>query len=219
MPGSQATAPMLNRRQALLATTAAAWGTSLWPRVAAAAPAVGQAGPEISLTDVDGRPVRLSSFKGRHVVLEWTNPGCPFVRKHYNGGNLPGLQRDAMAKNVVWLAINSTEPGHSDYLQPAALKAWKTERQSTPTAVLMDPKGVAGRAYGARTTPHMYILNPQGVLIYAGAIDSIPSARADDIARATNHVRVALDEALAGKPVSVPTTNPYGCSIKYGVAA
>lgn len=210
----------VSRRQALFAAAAAAAsGASLWPLVAQAAPSIGQSGPEIALTDVDGKAVRLSSFKGRTVVLEWTNPGCPFVRKHYNGGNLPTLQREAMARNVVWLAINSTEPGHADYLQPAALKAWKTERNSHPTALLMDPRGVAGRAYGARTTPHMYILNPQGVLIYAGAIDSIPSARADDIARATNHVRVALNEALAGKPVSVPTTNPYGCSIKYSSAA
>jgi hypothetical protein len=176
---------------------------------------VGQPAPDFTLKDASGKTVKLSDFKGKHVVLEWTNPGCPFVRKHYNSGNMPATQKEAMDKGVVWLAINSTETASSDYLEPQKLVAWMQERKSTPSATLMDEAGTAGKAYGARTTPHMYIVNPQGQLIYAGGIDSIPSARADDIAKATNYVKVALGEALAGKPLSTPTSQPYGCTIKY----
>ena len=157
----------------------------------------------------------LSDFKGKHVVLEWTNPGCPFVQKHYNSGNMPATQKDAMGKGVVWLAINSTEKASRDYLEPAKLVAWKQERKSAPSAILMDEEGTVGKAYGARTTPHMYIVNPQGQLIYAGGIDSIPSASADDIPKATNYVKTGVAEALAGKPLTASNTRPYGCSIKY----
>jgi hypothetical protein len=182
---------------------------------AQAAATVGQAAPDFTLRDTDGKPVRLSDFRGRHVVLEWTNPGCPFVQKHYRSGNLPALQKEAVAKNVVWLTINSTAPDHGDYLSPPQLARWMGEQRAAASAALMDEDGRVGHAFGARTTPHMYLIDPQGRLIYAGGIDSIPSARVDDIARATNHVRQALDEALAGKPVSRPTAPPYGCSIKY----
>lgn len=182
---------------------------------AQAAATVGQAAPDFALKDTAGKTVRLSDFKGKHVVLEWTNPGCPFVKKHYDSGNMPATQKDATDKGVVWLSINSTEKASRDYLEPARLMAWKTERKSALTAVLMDEEGTVGKSYGARTTPHMYIVNPQGQLIYAGGIDSIPSARAADIERATNHVKVGLAEALAGKPLSAATTQPYGCSIKY----
>lgn len=187
----------------LLATTAQAAAT------------VGQAAPDFTLRDTGGKPVRLSELRGRHVVLEWTNPGCPFVRKHYRSGNLPTLQKEAVAKNVVWLAINSTSPDHGDYLSPPQLARWMDEQRAAASAALMDEDGRVGHAFGARTTPHMYLIDPQGRLIYAGGIDSIPSARVDNIARATNHVRQALDEALNGRPVSRPTTPPYGCSIKY----
>ncbi len=187
----------------LLATTAQAAAT------------VGQAAPDFTLRDTGGKPVRLSELRGRHVVLEWTNPGCPFVQKHYRSGNLPTLQKEAVAKNVVWLAINSTSPDHGDYLSPPQLARWMDEQRAAASAALMDEDGRVGHAFGARTTPHMYLIDPQGRLIYAGGIDSIPSARVDDIARATNHVRQALDEALNGRPVSRPTTPPYGCSIKY----
>ncbi len=180
-----------------------------------AAATVGQPAPDFTLKNTTGKTVRLSDFKGKHVVLEWTNPGCPFVRKHYDSGNMPGTQKDAMAKEVVWLAVNSTEKASGDYLEPAKLTSWLKERQSVPTAILMDEEGTAGRAYGARTTPHMYIVNPQGQLIYAGGIDSIASAKADDIPRATNYVKAGLAEALAGKPLTAATTRPYGCSIKY----
>ena len=180
-----------------------------------AAAAVGQPAPDFTLKDASGKTVKLSDFKGKHVVLEWTNPGCPFVQKHYNGGNMAGTQKDATDKGVVWLSINSTEKASGDYLEPARLVAWMKERKSAPTAVLMDEEGTAGKAYGARTTPHMYIVNPQGQLIYAGGIDSIPSANAADIAKATNYVKVGLSEALAGKPITAASTRPYGCSIKY----
>ena len=166
-----------------------------------------------------GKPVRLSDFRGRHVVLEWTNPGCPFVRKHYGAGNMQSTQKDAMDKGVVWLAINSTETASADYLPPRELAAWKAGQKSSPTAILMDADGTVGRAYSARTTPHMYIIDPRGRLIYTGAIDSIPSARPDDIPDAINYVKAALAESLAGKPVSNPSTRPYGCSIKYKSAA
>jgi hypothetical protein len=164
---------------------------------------------------VQGKTVRLGDFRGRHVVLEWTNPGCPFVQKHYRSGNMQALQREAAAAKVVWLTINSTEPGHGDYLSPAQLGRWMGEHKAAATATLLDEDGRVGQAYGARVTPHMYLIDPQGRLIYAGGIDSIPSARAEDIPRASNHVRSALAEALAGQPLSRPTTQPYGCSIKY----
>ena len=128
---------------------------------------------------------------------------------------MPATQKDATGKGVVWLSINSTEKASSDYLEPARLSAWLAERKAVPTAVLMDEEGTVGKSYGARTTPHMYIVNPRGVLAYAGGIDSIPSARPADIEKATNYVKAGLTEALAGKPISAATTAPYGCSIKY----
>lgn len=179
------------------------------------AASLGGPAPDFALPDVQGGTRRLSDFRGRHVVLEWTNPGCPFVQKHYRSGNMQTLQREAAARQVVWLAINSTEPGHADYLKPAELQRWMAQQQAAATAVLLDESGQTGKAYGARVTPHMYLIDPQGRLIYAGGIDSIPSARVDDIAQATNYVRLALTEALAGRPLSRPSTAPYGCSIKY----
>jgi hypothetical protein len=201
-------------RRALLALSAFAWVAA-----AQAAPAVGQPAPDFTLKDTNGKTVKLSDFRGKHVVLEWTNPGCPYVKKHYNSGNMASTQQDAMGKGAVWLAINSTEKDAYDYLEPAKLVAWMKERKSTPTATLMDEEGTAGRAYGARTTPHMYIVDPQGKLVYAGGIDSIPSSNAEDIKKATNYVKQGLGEALAGKPISTAATRPYGCSIKYKSAA
>lgn len=203
-------------RRTLIATAAALLAAS---GAAQAAATVGQPAPDFTLKDTSGKTVRLSDFKGQHVVLEWTNPGCPFVRKHYDSGNLPATQRDAAGKGVVWLSVNSTERASSDYLEPARLTAWLAECKGGATAVLMDEEGTVGRSYGARTTPHLYIVNPQGVLIYAGGIDSIPSARPADIEKATNYVTAGLAEALAGMPVSAATTAPYGCSIKYKPAS
>ena len=179
-----------------------------------ASAAIGQPAPDFTTVDTAGKSHKLSDFKGKTVVLEWTNPNCPFVRKHYSG-NMQSLQTEATAKGVVWLAINSTETASGDYLPPARLVAWNTEKQAVPTALLMDESGKIGTLYGAKTTPHMYLINPRGQLVYAGAIDSVPSARVDDIKNATNYVRQALTESLGGKPVSVATSRAYGCSIKY----
>ena len=177
--------------------------------------AVGQKAPDFTLTDTAGKTLRLSDYKGKHVVLEWNNPGCPFVRKHYDSANMQALQKEAAAKGVVWLAINSTETSHPDYLAAPKLGQWMVQQKAAPSATLMDEDGTAGKSYGARTTPHMYMVAPDGTLIYTGGIDSIPSARPDDIKTATNYVRLGLNEALAGKPLSQATTRPYGCSVKY----
>jgi peroxiredoxin len=202
-------------RRAIMTAAVALGATFLMNSQALAAPAVGQPAPDFVGVDTAGKQHRLSDFAGKFVVLEWTNPGCPFVRKHYGGGNMPATQKAAMAKGVVWLAINSTERAASDYLQPAALDAWMKDHSGAPTAVLMDEDGVIGRTYGARTTPHIFIVDPKGTLVYAGGIDSIPSSRPDDIKTATNYVNQALSEAYEGKAVSAATTRPYGCSIKY----
>ena len=180
----------------------------------AATATVGQAAPDFTATDATGKSHKLSDFKGKHVVLEWTNPGCPFVVKHY-GGNMQALQKEFTGKGVVWLSINSTEKESRDYLAPAKLTAWKAEKKASPTAMLMDESGKIGQLYSAKTTPHMYIINPKGELVYAGAIDSVPSAQADDIKTATNYIRQGLNEALSGKPISTASTRPYGCSVKY----
>jgi len=180
-----------------------------------AASAVGEGAPDFTLKDAEGKTVKLSDFRGKHVVLEWTNPGCPYVRKHYDSGNMPATQKEAVGKGVVWLSINSTEKSSWEYMEPTKLVAWQKERKAQPSAVLVDEEGTAGKAYGARTTPHMYIVDPQGRLIYAGGIDSIPSSNPDDIKKAVNYVRQGLNEALAGKPISAANTRPYGCSIKY----
>ena len=175
---------------------------------------VGQTAPDFSAVDTAGKAHKLSDFKGKLVVLEWTNPGCPFVVKHYSG-NMQSLQKEFTGKGVVWLSVNSTERQSGDYLAPVKLGSWMKEKSGTPTATLMDESGKIGQLYGAKTTPHMYIVSPQGQLIYAGGIDSVPSARVDDIKTATNYVRQGLNEALAGKPIAMASTRPYGCSVKY----
>jgi peroxiredoxin len=198
-----------------MAAAVALGATFLMNTQASAAPAVGQPAPDFVAVDTAGKQHRLSDFAGKYVVLEWTNPNCPFVRKHYGSGNMPATQKAATDKGVVWLAINSTERASSDYLKPPALEAWMQEQAGAPTAVLMDEDGVIGRAYGARTTPHIFIVDPQGTLVYAGGIDSVASARAEDIKTATNYVNQALGEAYGGKAISAAMTRPYGCSIKY----
>ena len=202
---------MLNRRtfSSSLALAALAAGTQQ-----AQAATVGQAAPDFTATDALGKTHKLSDFKGKHVVLEWTNPGCPFVVKHY-GGNMQALQKEFTTKGVVWLSINSTSKDAGDYLAPAQLMAWKTEKKASSTAMLMDESGKIGQLYSAKTTPHMYIVNPKGMLIYAGAIDSVPSARVEDIKAATNYIRQGLTESLSGKAISTASTRAYGCSVKY----
>ena len=184
--------------------------------VAAHAVTVGQAAPDFNLTDVHGKAVALSDFKGKTVVLEWVNPGCPFVQKHYNTGNMQTLQKDATAKGVVWLSVNSTEKGHQDYMAPARLDArLNGEWKGASSYLLMDESGNVGQAYTAKTTPHMYVIDGAGKLVYAGGIDDKRSANPADVKTAKNFVRAALNEMLAGKPVSIATATPYGCSIKY----
>ena len=200
----------MQRRSFLLATGV----TALLPGHGWAAAVVGQPAPAFTLSDTAGKPVRLADFKGKTVVLEWTNPGCPFVRKHYQG-NMQALQKEAAAQGVVWLAINSTETASGDYLSPAQLARWMQDKQAAPAATLMDEDGAVGKAYGARVTPHMYIVDAQGTLVYAGGIDSIASSRVDDIPKATPYIRQALAEIKAGKPLSASVTQAYGCSIKY----
>jgi hypothetical protein len=176
---------------------------------------IGKPAPAISATDVNGKPVSLSDFKGKYVVIEWTNPGCPFVQKHYDGGNMPETQKQAIADGAVWISVQTRATAGDDAGAGAELKAWQNEKKAAPSTSLIDASGAIGKAYGARTTPHLYIVDPQGTLIYAGAIDSNPSADAADIPGATNYVKQTLGEAIAGKPVSRPATQPYGCSVKY----
>ena len=182
---------------------------------AAAAQVVGQPAPNFRLADANGKPVSLSDFKGRIVVLEWNNPGCPFVKKHYGSGNMQKTQAAAARDGAVWLTINSGAPGKQGYMNGAEAKAFVARSGAHPAAYLLDPRGVVGHAYQAKTTPHMFIVNKAGTLVYAGGIDDKPTADAADIKTARNHVLAALAELKAGKAVSVPTSRAYGCSVKY----
>ena len=182
---------------------------------ALAAVTVGQPAPNFRVNDANGKVVQLSDFRGKTVVLEWNNPGCPFVKKHYDSGNMQKAQAAATRDGVVWLTINSGAPGKQGHMEWAEAKAFVTKAGAKPTHYLLDPKGVVGKGYGATTTPHMYIVNPQGTLVYAGGIDDKPTADASDIPGARNHVLAALGEVKAGKAVSVKTSRPYGCSVKY----
>ncbi|MDH4060449.1 MAG: thioredoxin family protein [Aquincola sp.] len=188
---------------------------ALWLAGSTFAATVGQSAPAFTATDAAGKAVSLADFKGRTVVLEWVNPGCPYVRKHYDSANMQAAQRRATDQGVVWLAVNSTAQGHYDYRSPAEMAAWMQSQQAAATATLMDSDGKVGRAFGARTTPHMYIVDAKGTLVYAGGIDDKPSSNAADVKTAKNHVNAALADIAAGKPVAQAVTRPYGCSIKY----
>jgi peroxiredoxin len=177
---------------------------------------VGEPAPSFTLTDLAGKSHQLADFKGKTVVLEWTNPECPFVVKHYeSSGNLPATQKAATADGVVWLQINSAAAGKQGDYDVAAVQAWLAKNQAAATAYLRDRDGKVGKAYGAKTTPHLYVINPEGVLVYQGAIDSNRSTDAKDIADAENYVKSALAALKAGKPVATPSTQPYGCGVKY----
>jgi len=191
------------------------WGLVLACAQAAAQAIVGQAAPSFSVADTAGKPVSLADYKGRTVVLEWVNPGCPYVRKHYDSANMQGTQKGATAQGVVWLSVNSTHPSHYDYRKPAEMNAWMKAQNAAPSATLMDSDGKVGRAYGARTTPHLYIVDTRGTLVYAGAIDDRPSANPADTKTAKNHVNAALADIAAGRAVAQAVTRPYGCSVKY----
>jgi len=175
----------------------------------------GQPAPDFTLPDTAGKPVKLSDFRGRWVVLEWVNPECPYVRKHYDSANMPGLQKEFAAKNVAWLAINSTRNGHSEYYAPQRMEAWMKKAGAAPAATLIDGDSKVGRLYAARTTPQMWVVDPKGVVAYTGAIDDKRSTDPADVKTSKNYVRAALGEALAGKAVSTPSSSPYGCSVKY----
>lgn len=176
---------------------------------------VGEAAPEFEVAADSGKSVKLSDYKGKYVVLEWTNEGCPFVQKHYKSGNMQGLQKEFTGRNVAWLTVFSSADGKQGHVDAAGAKKFSADYKAASTAMLLDGAGTVGKLYEAKTTPHMYVIDPTGKLIYAGAIDDTPSADSADIPGAKNFVKLALNEVLAGKPVSTPTAKPYGCSIKY----
>ncbi len=177
----------------------------------------GKHAPDFSLTDSKGEKRTLSDYRGKFVVLEWLNHGCPFVKKHYDMDykNMQGLQKEFTKKGVVWLSIISSAEGKQGHMTPDEANEAVREKKASPTAMLLDPDGKVGRLYGAKTTPHMYIIDPEGKLIYQGAIDDKSSFRKATIEKANNYVRLALNEAMSGQPVSNPVTKPYGCSVKY----
>lgn len=176
---------------------------------------VGEPAPDFTGTDSYGETLRLSDLRGEVVVLEWTNHDCPYVRKHYGSGNMQAQQRQATAGGAVWLSVISSAPGKQGHVTAAQANALTAQRGAAPTAVILDPEGTIGRLYGAKTTPHMYIVDAEGTLRYMGGIDSIVSADPADIPRATQYAQRALEEILVGDPVSTPVTRPYGCSVKY----
>ena len=179
------------------------------------APPVGTAAPDFSLADAKGKTHSLSQYKGKYVVLEWFNPECPFVKKHYGSGNMQKLQEEYTGKGITWLTIDSNAPGSEGNLTADAASKVMTGWKTRQTAFLLDPEGKAGRAYGAKNTPNMVVINPEGKIVYEGAIDSKATPNPADIPSSTNYIKVALDESLAGKPITTSTTKPYGCSVKY----
>ncbi|HEY4249439.1 MAG TPA: redoxin domain-containing protein [Lacunisphaera sp.] len=196
--------------------TAATFALAMGSTLTASTAEVGHTAPDFTLTDLSGTSHSLAEYKGKTVVLEWVNPECPFVQKHYDhSGNIPKIQKNARAHGVIWLSINSAAPGKDGDYDPAAAKAWQERVHSNATDYFRDQDGTVGRLYDARTTPHLFIIDPKGVLVYEGGIDSIRSARVEDIAKATNYVAAALADLKEGRPVQHPTSRPYGCSVKY----
>jgi peroxiredoxin len=187
----------------------------LAPTSVPAAGVVGEAAPAFTLTDSNGRTHSLSDLRGKIVVLEWWNYQCPFVGKHYGGGNMQKLQKTWTSRGVVWLTVSSSAPGKQGYVDGPKANALMKEKGGAPTAILLDHDGTVGRAYGARTTPHMFVIDKTGTLVYEGGIDDKPSTDLADLATANNYVEAALEEVSAGRPVSTPTSEPYGCSVKY----
>jgi len=180
-----------------------------------AAAKVGDAAPDFSATASTGKTVRLANYRGKYVVLEWHNNGCPYVGKHYNSGNMQRLQKQWTSQGVAWFTILSSAPGKQGYATASEENNYLTKMQAAPTAALLDPTGEIGHLYDAKTSPQMVVINPQGVVIYSGAIDDRPTTDLQDVQGATNYVSLTLEQAMAGKPVQTPTTRPYGCSVKY----
>ncbi len=193
----------------------AALALVLWAGSVRAALQPGQAAPDFSFIDLQGQSHRLSEYRGKTVVLEWVNPECPFVRKHYESGNMPATQRAAIADGVVWISINSGAAGEQGAYDISQTQAWLKKVNAAPTEYIRDGNGKIGRLYAAKTTPHLFIITKDGTLVYEGAIDSIRSADRADIARATNYVNAALAAIKSGRPVEKSATQPYGCSVKY----
>ena len=182
---------------------------------AARAARVGEPAPDFTATDSNGKVHKLSDYKGKFVVLEWTNRGCPYTQKHYNSGNMQRLQKEWIDRGVIWLTVVSSAPGKQGYVTASEENSYLQQVKAAPTAVLMDPTGAVGHLYDAKTTPHMFLISPQGTLIYNGAIDDRATTDVSDVNAAKNYISAALNEATTGKPVSVPTSRPYGCSVKY----
>jgi peroxiredoxin len=180
-----------------------------------AAPQPGDPAPNFSLTDINGQKHSLADYKGKYVVLEWNNPECPFVHKHYDSGNMQNLQKSAESKGVIWLTINSASASAQAEQPAGQIQNFLKSEHASPTAYLQDSNGTVGQLYGAKTTPDMYVISPDGKLVYEGAIDNKPTPDPEDIPGSTNYVKAALDESMAGKPVTVSTTKPYGCHVRY----
>ncbi len=204
-------------RRAFLVRTglAALAGGVAVPWLSWAAAKVGEAAPAFTALASTGKSVSLASYRSKIVVLEWTNHECPYVRKHYETGNMQALQKEATGQGVVWLSVISSAPGEQGYVSPAQANELTQSRGAAPTAVLLDPKGTVGRMYGATNTPHMYVIDEAGILRYAGAIDDRPTTRQSDVQGAHNYVRAALHAVAAGQPVPAPVTHAYGCTVKY----
>jgi len=176
---------------------------------------VGEAAPDFTAIASNGKTFHLADFHGKYVVLEWHNNGCPYVRKHYNSGNMQRLQKQWTGAGIVWFTILSSAPGNQGYMTASEENGYLAKEHAAPTAALLDPTGQIGHLYDAKTSPQMVVINPQGVVIYDGAIDDKPTTDLEDVPTATNYVNLALEQALAGKQVETPTTRPYGCSVKY----
>jgi peroxiredoxin len=189
---------------AVMAVTFAAWAVR-----------AGDTAPDFTGTDSHGKTHKLSDYRGKFVVLEWTNKDCPYTRKHYESGNMQALQKEWTAKGVVWLTVLSSAPGQQGHMTAAEENAYLAKEKASPTAAILDPSGSIGRAYGAKTTPHMFVIDPSGKIIYEGAIDDHPTTDTADIKRSKNYVSEALAEAMKGQQVAVSYTRPYGCSVKY----
>jgi peroxiredoxin len=176
---------------------------------------IGEPAPNFTGVDSNGKQQSLSAYKGKFVVLEWHNQGCPYTRKHYESGNMQRLQKEWTSKGVIWLTVISSAPGTQGFVTPTQENEYLQKMNAAPTAVIMDPGGSLGHLYGAKTTPHMFIIDPSGTLIYNGAIDDHATSDQADIASSKNYVSMALQEAMSGKPVTDAATRPYGCSVKY----
>ena len=201
---------MIDRRFVILTAATLACAGS-----AQAAPAIGQAAPGFTATDAEGRARSLADFKGKTVVLEWTNNGCPYVKRAYSTGAMQDTQRQATAQGAVWLTVASSPPGQQGHVTAAEAKAWKSQSKAAWSDILLDPQGKIARAYEAKTTPHMFVIDPKGRVAYMGAIDDKPTNKADEAKGAKNYVLAALADVRAGRAVAQPVTRPYGCSVKY----